>query len=266
MKRLALSLVTLVAVAFAIGVCKDALLKVAIEKGVGKVTGMQLSMGSFKAGVVNPVIQVKDLLLSNPVGFREAVMIDMPEIYISYDLTALAKKKLRVRNARIDLREFTVERSADGKMNFDSLKKALDRKAGERSAGGAALPEVTIDRLNLKIGKVVFRDQSKKPPAVKEFPVNIDEEFTDITDVKMLGELLVARALLSSGVYKLANIDPAELRAVASQITQIGMAKAAQQASQLVTHASDGTRSQAVRQAADAVQDALKMFGAGDEK
>jgi len=67
--------------------------------------------------------------------------------------------------------------------------------------------------LNLKIGKVIFKDYSNGiPPKVSEFNVNIDQRFENITDPQALAKLIIVKALMNTTIANLANFDLGSLK------------------------------------------------------
>ena len=153
---------------------KDAIIKASVEKGVEMVTGLKLRIQGFKAGLVNSLVAIRNLRLFNPRGFKDSVMLDMPEIYVDYDLPAVFKGKIHLKEVRIDLKEFYVIKNAKGEVNLDSLKVVQESKgeapAKEKPAEEGKGMEFQIDTLQLKVGKVVYKDYSQGgEPKVQEF-------------------------------------------------------------------------------------------------
>ncbi len=70
------------------------------------------------------------------------------------------------------------------------------------------MPELQIDVLELKIGKVIYKDYSKgTPPKVREFNVNIDERFENITNQRTLISLIIVKALKNTVIAHLTNFN-----------------------------------------------------------
>ena len=70
------------------------------------------------------------------------------------------------------------------------------------------MPELQIDVLELKIGKVVYKDYSKgTPPKVREFNVNIDERFENITNPRTFITLIIVKALKNTTIARLTNFN-----------------------------------------------------------
>ena len=198
---------------------KNLMARSAIVAGVKAVTGLTLDVGSMDVGLFNTAIGVKDLRLRNPAGFADPYMMEVPEFYVHYDLGAFFKHRVHLESVRLHLKQFTVIKERQGQLNLDALKVVRTSKAGSpkpaESAPGQA-PEIQVDRLDLKIGSVVFKDYSGGgTPRVQTFAVNVDEQYEHITNPQTLAALIVSRALIRTSIAKLTGL---ELNALQSQI------------------------------------------------
>ena len=189
---------------------KDVIIRVSVENGVRMVTGLTLKVDSFRVGIFKPILQIRGLKLFNPPGFKDRIMVDLPEIYVDYDRGALMKGKVHITNARIDLRELVVVRNTGGQLNLNSLRVVQAREG--RAKPAVKTPPLMIDRLELKIGKVVLKDYSTGSPIVKEFNLASDEIYTNIDDPNALVSLIVVRALRKTSIAALTNFDINDLQ------------------------------------------------------
>lgn len=195
---------------------KDLIVKASVEKAVRIVTGLRLSIQSLGVGIFRSVVDIRELRLFNPKGFRDHVMLDMPEIYVNYDLPAIMKSDIHLREVRINLKEFVVVKNNRGELNLDSLKVVKAEKAGEKPGAREPVPppKIRIDELQLKIGKAVYKDYTAGPtPSVREFNINLNEKYSNITDPYALVSLIVVKALSNTAIANLANFDIGSLRA-----------------------------------------------------
>ncbi|MFA6321489.1 MAG: hypothetical protein WCY36_06515 [Candidatus Omnitrophota bacterium] len=195
---------------FAVSVTKDLIIKVSIEKGVEFVTGLKLSIGSLNVGIVKTAVKIKNLRVMNPAQFKDRVMVDMPEIYVDYDLPAIFKGVVHLRELRLNLREFVVVKNAKGELNLNSLKvvKATKKGAPAPAAEGGKAPNIQIDVLDLKIGKAMYKDYTASGgPAVKEYNVNINERYANITDPYSVVSVIVFKSLSNTAIANMANFD-----------------------------------------------------------
>jgi len=206
-KPVSMILIALVAL-IGLNVTKNAITKGAIAGGVRAITGLKLGMRGVSLGVLTTRIGIKGLKMYNPDGFEEELMASIPEIYVNYSLLAFLKgRKVHLEEMRLNLEEFVVVKNADGKRNIDALKVGKDdkkEKAAPKKKG--AKPEFQIDKLQLKIGKVIYKDYSRgTPPKVSEYNLNIDETYENIENPQMLIATITTRALLNTAISKFAD-------------------------------------------------------------
>ncbi|MEI8348915.1 MAG: AsmA family protein [Candidatus Omnitrophota bacterium] len=211
MKKLSIVFLVVVAVVFVVFLAKDIIIKASVEKVVETVTGLKLNIGSLHASIFKSVADIKNIQLFNPSGFPDRIMVDMPEIYVSYDLPAIIKGKIHLREVRLSLKEFVVIKNAQGKSNLDVFKQPAqaqkeDESKSQKTPGKA--PEIKIDTLTLNIAKVIYKDYSKgSVPIVKEFNINLKESYSNIDSPQTLINLIVVKALMNTSIASLANFD-----------------------------------------------------------
>ncbi|MDD4956864.1 MAG: hypothetical protein PHH49_02550 [Candidatus Omnitrophica bacterium] len=217
-KIIIVTVISILAVVMVFAIAKDVLVKVAVERGVELVTGLRLRVDSFRVGILNTKVDIDGLRLFNPKGFADKVMLDMPDIYVDYDLPAITKGTIHLYDMRIYLKEFTVVKNEKGELNLDSLK-VVQQKGGAREPAGAKgkLPAMQIDSLHLKIGRVLYKDYSGGgKPKVQEFPLNLDEKYSNINDPNKLVSLIVVKAIMNTTIARLTNFDIGPLKGIIS--------------------------------------------------
>ena len=123
MKKLLQTLFIVILIFIALVFAKNAIAKILIEKGVELATGLSLHIRSFSFNLLGKSdIHIQDFELENPRGFKDKVMMDLPEIYVDYDLGELLNRKIHIEQMRIHVREFVVEKNERGELNLDALK------------------------------------------------------------------------------------------------------------------------------------------------
>jgi hypothetical protein len=271
MKRILIIVGSVLALLFVLGISKNLIAEIATEKGVEMVTGLKLDIGSFGVGIFNSVMHVRNLKLFNPAGFKDKTMLNMPDIYVAYDLPAIIKGKIHLKDVRIHMKEFVVVKNDKGALNLDSLKVVQSEKKGAKPAteakkeGGKA-PEIQIDNMRLKIEKAVYKDYTAAPyPRVMEFNVNIDEEYKNIDNPYSVVSLIVVKALANTSISSLTNFDIKGLQGTVSDTLATlqkvtpesfqGTVKAAQQAMQ-----NTGDVGEAAKSAVDAAKKIFNGF------
>jgi len=208
----AIVLVLLIALFFG----KNVVIKTSVTAGVRAMTGLKLSIRSMDFGIFKTLIGINELQLYNPSGFVDELMFDVPEIYVDYDLGAFMKGRTHLEEVRLHLKEFIVVKNEAGELNLDSLKVVKEEEKeviDEGKKEKTKTRELQIDVLELRIDKVVYKDYSKgTPPKVKEYNVNIDDRFENITDPKTFGRLIIVKALKNTTIASLTNFDLGKLQ------------------------------------------------------
>lgn len=200
---------------------KNVLIKTAVEQGTKRTTGLELAIGDMDVGLLTSKVDITSMQLLNPAGFPDKIMIDIPQLLVDVELASFLKKQAHVQTLALDLKELMVVRNKDRILNLSALKSVSEKQkkakkpaTQEEETKEAKAPQVTIDTLILKIGKVVYKDYSwGKKPFSKTFTVGIDEVYHDITDPKKLVNLIIVRALQKTNIAQLANFDLGSLKA-----------------------------------------------------
>ncbi|MFH1360486.1 MAG: AsmA family protein [Candidatus Omnitrophota bacterium] len=251
-------LIIVLAVLLVLGITKNLLMKAAIQGGVKTVTGCSLSMQKFGFGILTTKTDIRGLKLYNPAGFVDKVMLSMPEILVDYNLTSLFKGKAHLSDMKINMEEFVVVKNKDGKVNLNVLKESLAKEEapGEKPKEAkkkAKMPEIQIDNMELKIGKVIYKDYSKGgEPTIKEYDINLNEQYKNINNVQSLVGLIVFKALAKTSIAALANIDLAGFKDAASD--------ALASAKEVAVKAAD-TAKEAAKKTADTAKEAAQKTG-----
>lgn len=214
MKKILL-LIFLVVVVGAAGLIagRNTLAKMALVGGMKSLADTNVEVKGIHVGLSSTDLGVEELKLHNPAGYPDSIMMDMPEFYVDYDLMDILKGNIHLKEIRIHLKEFVVVKNQKGELNLNSFKSVQekDEKPVEKQASSSKT-NLQIDVLKLKIGKVIFKDYSKGgDPSVKEFDVNIDKQYQNITDTGSLSKLILSEALVKTTIAQLANFDVATL-------------------------------------------------------
>lgn len=220
MKILKRTLIIIILVLAALLVGKNMIAKAAVMGGAKAITGLDVHLRSMSVGLLKTAISIQGLEVHNPPAFVDSVMLDMPEIYVDYDLGSMLKGTPHLSEVRIHLAELDVIKNQEGAVNINSIqalqsgKPNAEAQASSKKTAGPT-PEFQIDRLSLKVGKVVYKDYTRRgaPPQVREFAVNIDEHYEHITNPYTFAGLVISRALVNTTIGQLANIDVNALQA-----------------------------------------------------
>ena len=197
-KLLGFILISIVIIVPTVILAKNAIIKSSIESIVSMSTGLKMNIGKLDVSMLKTSISIKDMEVLNPSDFNDKTMLYMPEIYIDYNLPELLAKKIHLSEMRLDLKELTIVKNQDGSTNLDNIS-SLKQKDSKQ-------PELQIDNLSLKIGKVTYKDYSAgKAPMVLEYNINIDSHYKNIKNVGDLIKLIVAKSLTNTSIGNLSD-------------------------------------------------------------
>jgi hypothetical protein len=187
--------------------------KAAMEIGVRAVTGMPLSMGKFDLNFSKSSVDIENLIVKNPSGFHDTSLLEIPKIFVAYDLSGFFKGEAHLKGLEFEMSQFTVVKNEKGALNLDRLRtlQGTQKPSAQRPGQGSKTPAkpipIQIDMMRLKIGKVVYVDYASGNPAIREFRINFDQSFQNITDLNSVMRLIVLKAMMSSGISNLVNFD-----------------------------------------------------------
>jgi uncharacterized protein involved in outer membrane biogenesis len=193
--------VFILVVAVVLVLLRNQIIKAGAGATIKAISGVDMQIGSLDVGLFRPAVQIKDLKLFNPGAFPEKLMMDLPELYVKYDLPAIMKGTVHLRELKVNLKEFVVVKTAKGEINVNSLQ-ALQPKQG-----GGKPPTIKIDVMELNIGKVIYKEfRASGEPKVSEFKIDLHERYENITDPNALVGLIVSKALRSTSIAGISGI------------------------------------------------------------
>jgi len=165
---------------------KDTLLREFVEHRVERETGVDASIGSLRLDLFAPSVRVTDFTLHNPPGFGERPMLHIPELYIHVDrdMGRDGDSGLRLHQATLNIAEFNIIRSADGRTNILALEKSLRskrKKPGSDSDDDSDIEFRGIGELKITLGTVRYVDL-QNPAKSQEFRIGIQDEV--VTTIK----------------------------------------------------------------------------------
>ena len=241
MKFLWKMVLVVLGVLVALVLARNVVVKVVAEKCVRAVTGMPMSIGKLDLNFANSFVDIENLVVENPDGFHNTALVDIPKIFVGYNFSDILKGKVHLVNLEFSMKQFTVVKNEKGELNLDRLKALQGTQKDQAKTGKPTgqLAEkgmpIQIDKMRLRIGKVVYVDYSGgKPnspsgdsrvnwaspgnlqseenrgqgkPTSKEFLINLDQSFQNITDLNSVVRLIVLKAMMSSGIANLVNFD-----------------------------------------------------------
>lgn len=258
MKKIVTIVIAVIAVLVMVSFVRDMVIKISVEKGVEMVTGLKLHIGSFRMSLVAGSVGIRGMKIYNGTRFKEKIMADFPEVYVAYDLPAIIGGKIHLKRVRLNLKQFIVVKNEKGELNLNSLKVVKAQSEGVKAESeNTPLPPIQIDTLELKIGQALYKDYSaSSEPSVREYNVNLDERYTNITNPYALVSLIVVEALSNTAISGAANFDLDGLKGTITN-TLSGAQKAVTTAAKTAMKTTAESAQDAVKTTSSAVSSAL---------
>ena len=155
--------VLVVALAVLLLLSYNAILRVYLERQIRVRTGMDAEIGRFSLSLTEPTMTIQNFRLYNPPAFAGTPFLDIREIHVEYDPTALARHELHITLMRFNLGEIDIVKNQAGQTNLFSLGLAAPSKKSGRNAQRSFTQQTGlefrgIDVLNVSIGTAKYID------------------------------------------------------------------------------------------------------------
>jgi hypothetical protein len=153
---------------------KDEILKSVAESQIRKNTGMDVKIGSISTSFTQPVFHLENFVLYNTAEFGGGPFLDVPDLRLEFYPDATRKGELRFKLVRMNVRELNIVESRDGRTNYLSIVKTLERLGSGKTNDGS-FEFKGIDTLNLTVGKIKFTSL-RQPRQNQEFNFALQNE------------------------------------------------------------------------------------------
>ena len=164
---------------------RNPLLRKFAEYQVERETGVEATIGSLQLDLLAGSVRITDFKLANPPGFGERPMLSVPELFMRIDPES-PPGVLRFLQARLNVAEFNIVRSADGRTNVFALEKRLRERKKKKKRDDTKVEFHGIAEMKLTLGTVRYIDL-QRPARSQEFRLGIqDEVYTGIKNEKDL--------------------------------------------------------------------------------
>jgi len=232
MKKILIVLILLILLKAAVlFVFKDIGAKIIIEKTLEKFSDLDVSIKKAKLNISLQVVSIyiTDLMVHNPSSFPEKEMITFPSVIMKVKTESILKGKPRFELLSIYMKNLNIIKSDSNDLNISKigpLKKKLfsenlqDAKTEDKTNAKKSLLSVyPIEKLNIKIDKITFKDYSVFPVLVKEIEVNMEASYNDIKDLESVCDVLFYKIFsVNSYLLKLLDINLNLLKNAVSKI------------------------------------------------
>jgi hypothetical protein len=158
-------------------------------------TGMEVKISAVHVGLLSPTLSIEGLKLYNTAAYGGSVCLDMPELHIEYDPSALRARRFHLTLLRLELADLSVILDKTGRNNFETLKKkSKETSAHKKSAD--KMKFTGVDVMNVTLGK--FRVSNQATGRSEEIDFGVKNQI--LRDVKTEADLAsLGLAALSNG-------------------------------------------------------------------
>ncbi|HEY1660913.1 MAG TPA: hypothetical protein VGI03_00705 [Verrucomicrobiae bacterium] len=194
--RLILAIVCLVVVAVIVLLLTyNSILRTMMEHNIREQTGMDAEIGQLDIKLTEPVIEIRDLRIYNPTNFAGAPFLNIPEIHIEYDLSALRRKQLHFTLVRLNLAEIDIVKNQEGQLNVLAMNPSVQAElppaiTSSSRPGTAPVPTspgtVRTTTPTISPGSIAppTRPSTPNPPAIN-FQEQTGYDFTGIDKLNL---------------------------------------------------------------------------------
>ncbi len=156
---------------------RNVIARKSVEYGAKKITGFPLEIGSVDLGLFSGKVDVHDLKLMNPPEFPEKMFVDMPRLYVDYQLGSMISGAPHVNDMLINIKQLVVVKNNQGESNAQKLKGVVSSGGGSSKSS-----KYTVDKLRIHVGTVTIKDYSHAKPTERNITLNVDATYNNITD------------------------------------------------------------------------------------
>jgi len=107
----------------AIMLLRDTLARNMLTSRLRSATGMEVKISAVHVGVFAPTLSIKGFKLYNTADFGGGLCLEVPELHIEYDRSALRARQIHLTLLKLDLAELSEVVDKNGRRNFDPAQK-----------------------------------------------------------------------------------------------------------------------------------------------
>lgn len=181
-----------------------------IKDAIYKKTSFPVSADKFDINPWAGRVELKNFKIENSTEFGGGTFINIPQFVFVADVFSLTGTKPHIKELTLDLSELRVVKNAAGVKNTEyfanKLKPEEKKTPDQPQKASKAQPQITIDKLSLKIGTVTMVDATRTPAREQKITLNIKFQRENITDMKALQADLATSALMQSALGGIGDV------------------------------------------------------------
>ncbi len=148
-------------------------------------TGFDASVASLMVNPFTGRLVVSGLVLNNPPTFPRAEFLQVRAFEADAELLTLFTNKPVFSEVTLDIALVALVKRADGRTNAKVFQEYLAGGAPS-SAGKPARQSFHIRKLRVRFDRFMIADYTPRRPVVREYALNLDRSFSNITDTRQL--------------------------------------------------------------------------------
>lgn len=195
-------------VVIALVLLKDLVARELIETAISQAVGLECNVSRIELRLLSPTVVARDLRIYHPASLGGGRLVDVSELFLEYELSAMIRGDVRFRLMRLHVSELTLVEHKSGNSSLDLFKKVWSDVL--RRDGGHWLRFGGVDTLNLNVERVRWLQLDKsKPPEHYELRLH-DQMFQNLrtgADFQAAFERALTPVIMSFATNR-----PAELR------------------------------------------------------
>jgi hypothetical protein len=196
------------------------------EHELRSATGFDIQVQVLSVNPFTGHLVVRGLTARNPPGYPEPDFFELRSLDATVDMFTLASgTEVVFENLDLDVGKLEIIRLHDGRTN---VAECTAKFAPDKAGGAAPAPRRCLVRtLRIRLGRLVVRDYTGFNAEKKDFDLNIDHTYANVTDSRQLLVPDVVKSLYSFGLHHdVARLLPGDfgtaLAAAVDGVAQVG--------------------------------------------
>jgi uncharacterized protein involved in outer membrane biogenesis len=179
----------------AITLMRDTLARDMLIRRLHLATGMEVKISAVHIGLFSPTLSVEGFKLYNTEEFGGGLCLEVPELRIEYDRSALRAGQIHLTLMKLDLAELSEVVDKNGRRNFDPAHENSHRDSKKPKGSPGRWKFIGIDAMNATLGTFYISNLASGEKEKIEFGVTnqILHHVKSWSDLAPLGLTMLAR-------------------------------------------------------------------------
>ncbi len=151
-------------------------------------TGFDATVRSLAVNPFTGTVEVRGLVLANPPTFPIRDFLEVREFFADVELLSLWSERPVFTSVRLDVASVTLVKRENSQTNAEAFQHNLTLAADAQPRPPSSRPPrgFLIRRLTVRIDRLVIADHSTRLPTSREYRVGLNQNYTDVTELKQL--------------------------------------------------------------------------------